>query len=167
MNLPPICTSVSLNLLRSSHACTVHRTLLDDEVQLSPLQHHHRHRHHHHVKVWVLGGFNEDYNWQEGEEGFLSTTEVALVINIIFASPELPLSPVINCHLIIFATPLIVIHSHHESMIKDSGFLSEINILNTDPLKDRPDILQRGFIVFSIVSIFAITTIAIAITFKV
>ena len=46
----------------------------------------------HHVKVWVLGGFNEDYDWQEGEEGFLSTTEVALVINVIFASPYLPLS---------------------------------------------------------------------------
>jgi len=51
VTLPPISKA------RSSHACTVHRTLLDDEV-------------------WVLGGFNEDYNWQEGEEGFLSTTEI-------------------------------------------------------------------------------------------
>ena len=28
------------------------------------------------VKVWILGGFNEDYDWQAGEEGFLSSTEV-------------------------------------------------------------------------------------------
>ena len=28
------------------------------------------------VKVWILGGFNENYDWEAGEEGFLSSTEV-------------------------------------------------------------------------------------------
>ena len=32
------------------------------------------------LKVWVLGGFNETYDWQAGEEGFLSSTEVNRVI---------------------------------------------------------------------------------------
>ena len=46
----------------------------------------HLHRHHHHVKVWILGGFNEDYDWQEGEEGFLSSTEVFGVGSIVIIS---------------------------------------------------------------------------------
>jgi len=53
ITLPPLLKA------RQSHACTVFQTLLDDEV-------------------WVLGGFNEDYDWQEGEEGFLSSTEAVV-----------------------------------------------------------------------------------------
>jgi len=62
ITLPPILKP------RQSHACT----LLDDEV-------------------WVLGGFNEDYDWQAGEEGFLSSTEIfSLSTQTWRRGPELP-----------------------------------------------------------------------------
>jgi len=62
MVLPP------LSKARASHACA----LLEDEV-------------------WVLGGFNESYDWQAGEEGFLSSTEIfSLFTQTWRQGPELP-----------------------------------------------------------------------------
>jgi len=62
ITLPPISKP------RGSHACA----LLADEV-------------------WILGGFNEDYDWQAGEEGFLSSTEIfSLSTQTWRQGPDLP-----------------------------------------------------------------------------
>merc|ERR1711990_755925 len=85
--LPPISKP------RQSHACT----LLDDEV-------------------WILGGFNEDYDWQAGEEGFLSSTEIfSLSTQTWRRGPELPYG--VNWGQAVVADNML----HHVGGIRSAG----------------------------------------------